>query len=71
LEENFSLRVEDLGRECLLNSAKTSMSSKIIGAENEFFSDMVVDAIESVKTINSIGDYKYPVKSVNVLKAHG
>lgn len=32
---------------------------------------MVVEALESVKTINSNGDYKYPVKSVNIVKNHG
>ena len=32
---------------------------------------MAVDAMLAVKTINSRGDIKYPVKAVNVLKAHG
>jgi T-complex protein 1 subunit alpha len=30
-----------------------------------------VDAILSVKSTNSRGEVKYPVKAVNVLKAHG
>lgn len=32
---------------------------------------MAVDAMLSVRTLNSRGDIKYPVKAVNVLKAHG
>jgi T-complex protein 1 subunit alpha len=32
---------------------------------------MAVDAMLSVRTINMRGDIKYPVKAVNVLKAHG
>lgn len=32
---------------------------------------MAVDAMLAVKTINMRGDIKYPVKAVNVLKAHG
>jgi T-complex protein 1 subunit alpha len=66
ITENLSIRVSELGRECLVNCAKTSMSSKIIGAENDFYSKMVVDAITYVK----IGD-KYPVKAVNIVKNHG
>lgn len=32
---------------------------------------MAVDAMLAVKSINLRGDIKYPVKAVNVLKAHG
>ena len=67
----MAIKVSDLGKEALVNVAKTSMSSKIIGSEAEFFSKMAVDAILSVKTTNFLGESKYPVKSVNVLKSHG
>ena len=32
---------------------------------------MAVEAMLAVKTINNRGETKYPVKAVNVLKAHG
>lgn len=47
------------------------MSSKIIGSDSDFFGHMAVDALASVKNTNSRGEVKYPVKAVNILKAHG
>jgi chaperonin GroEL (HSP60 family) len=41
------------------------------GSDDDFFAPMAVDAMLAVKTINTRGDIKYPVKAVNVLKAHG
>lgn len=39
--------------------------------DDEFFANMAVDAMLAVKTINPRGEIKYPVKAVNILKAHG
>lgn len=71
INEVLSQSVDLLNRESLINIAKTSMSSKIIGSDSEFFSKMVVDSILSVKTTNNQGQVKYPVKAINILKAHG
>lgn len=71
MNDNISTKVEQLGRETLLSIARTSMSSKIIGSDSHFFAAMAVDAMQSVKTSNNRNEVKYPVKAVNILKAHG
>ncbi|CAN3358827.1 T-complex protein 1 subunit alpha [Diutina catenulata] len=67
----MSSPVDKLGKETLENIARTSMSSKVIGPDSDFFGKLVVDAMTKVKTQNSKGEVKYPVKAVNILKAHG
>lgn len=47
------------------------MSSKLVGAESDFFANMVVTAMERVKHINAFGETKAPVKAVHILKTHG
>ncbi|KAK6828054.1 t-complex 1 subunit alpha [Apiospora arundinis] len=71
MNENISIKVENLEKESLLSIAKTSMSSKIIGSDSDFFAQMVVDAMQAVRTSNNRNEVKYPVKAVNILKAHG
>jgi len=39
------MKVSDIGKEALLQSAKTSMSSKIIGTESNFYAEMVVESM--------------------------
>lgn len=38
--------------ELLLSVARTSLASKFIGAEEDFFAQMIVNAIQSVKVVS-------------------
>lgn len=71
IKDNLTVKVDTLGRDALISAAKTSMSSKIVGSESAFFAEMVVSAMEKVKTTNNMGKVKYPVRNVNILKVHG
>lgn len=71
VEEKLSVKVEKLGKDSLINCAKTSMSSKLIAGDSDFFADLVVDAVQAVKMTNARGEVKYPIKGINILKAHG
>ncbi len=71
IQEHLSIPVDDLNKEYIMNAAKTSMSSKVIGSDSDFFANMVVDAANLVKVSDGKGGFTVPIKAVNILKAHG
>lgn len=49
IQENIAISAAELDREAYINCAKTSMSSKLVGVDDEFFADMIVNAANAVK----------------------
>lgn len=73
LKKEMVVDVSNLDDEHLINAAKTSMSSKILGKEADFFAQLAVDAVKSVKMkADASGTkFKYPLSAIHILKAHG
>lgn len=71
IKSHLVVSSESLGRSNLINAAKTSMSSKIIGSESEFFANLAVNAATAVKTEGKDGKFKCPIGNIHILKSHG
>ena len=79
IKEHILMPVSSLDSHHLMEAAKTSMSSKIIGNEGDFFAQIAVDAVQSVahtkETSTKSGSKKikavYPLSAIHILKVHG
>ncbi|CAK5031617.1 unnamed protein product [Meloidogyne enterolobii] len=71
MTENLSFPVEELDKGLIIKTAKTSISSKLIGSESDFFAEMCVDAAMAVERTDRSGKVTYPINTINVLKARG
>lgn len=74
IKQHLVVPVSALTDEHLLQAARTSMSSKLIGKEGDFFAQLAVDAVLSVKMTTPNGSAqkdKYPLAAIHILKAHG
>lgn len=73
LKKQLLVPVNSLTDEHLLQAARTSMSSKIIGKEGDFFANLAVEATKSVASTSAEkgGKTKYPLSAIHILKAHG
>jgi len=70
IAQHMALDGKSLGEDSVINCAKTSLSSKIIGADADFFAKMAAKAMLNVKTMVK-GTAKYPVKAVNIIQVSG
>ncbi|KAH8859328.1 T-complex protein 1 subunit alpha [Schistosoma japonicum] len=71
IQEHMACDVSKLGKAGLINVARTAMSSKLINLDADMFSQMAVDALMAVEVSGGAKGPVYPIKAVNILKAHG
>ncbi|CAD8077720.1 unnamed protein product [Paramecium primaurelia] len=72
IQSHLVHKITEDDTEILINAAKTSMNSKLIGPESHIFAKLAVDAVRLIKTQGLVsGKAKYPIQSINVVKSHG
>mmetsp|Transcript_9087 Transcript_9087/g.27333 ORF Transcript_9087/g.27333 Transcript_9087/m.27333 type:complete len:544 (+) Transcript_9087:77-1708(+) len=72
IKTTLATPIDKLGREALVNAAKTSLNSKILGAaESDQFANMAVDAVQAIKCPKMEEGELYPLTSLHILKAQG
>ena len=52
VESHLAIPTSSLGADTLMAAARTAMSSKIVGADSDFFGRIVVDAVTAVKSVD-------------------
>lgn len=71
IQEEMVIKLDNINKDILVKCANTTLGSKLIGPEANHFSPLIVDAIMNAKVAKLDGTFSYPVKSINILKAHG
>ena len=71
IQKEMVIKQDNINKDVLIKCANTTLSSKLIGPEANHFSPLVVDAILNSKHGQLDGSFKYPVKSISILKCHG
>merc|ERR1711904_130826 len=68
----MAVNAESLGRECLMSTCRTTIASKLLSTDADFWANMVVEAVMNMKTVNPFTDeVTYPVKGIGILKKQG
>jgi T-complex protein 1 subunit alpha len=75
IKSSLLMPIDEMNVEFLVNAAKTSMASKIIGTDAGYFSNLAVEAITSIRIEKEDKKGrlrpKYPISNIHILKAHG
>eukprot|EP00658_Telonema_sp_P-2_P046975 TRINITY_DN353_c0_g1_i3.p1 TRINITY_DN353_c0_g1~~TRINITY_DN353_c0_g1_i3.p1 ORF type:complete len:626 (+),score=226.33 TRINITY_DN353_c0_g1_i3:48-1925(+) len=72
VEQHLAVDAETLGRECLMNTCRTTIASKLLSTDADFWANMCVDAVMNMKVVDPFTDkVSYPVKSIGILKKQG
>ncbi|OMJ12557.1 T-complex protein 1 subunit alpha [Smittium culicis] len=69
--DHIAIKVASMDNDTLINVAKTTLSSKILGNYGNHFCEIAVDAVKAVKTTDFRGKPKYPIKAISILKIKG
>uniref|UniRef100_A0A0E0K359 T-complex protein 1 subunit alpha n=1 Tax=Oryza punctata TaxID=4537 RepID=A0A0E0K359_ORYPU len=74
IDEKLAVNVEKLGKDSLINCAKTSISSKLINLDSDFFANLHIEALAELLELNIEQRPTLPTvdaESINIMKAHG
>uniref|UniRef100_A0A0A9XKY4 T-complex protein 1 subunit alpha n=1 Tax=Lygus hesperus TaxID=30085 RepID=A0A0A9XKY4_LYGHE len=71
IRDTLTIPVNSLDSSTITKIASTSLSSKVLHYQDEFFSKLVVDAVEAVQEVKEDGRLHHSINSINILKAHG
>ena len=53
IKDCLSVKTETLGKDAILNVAKTALNSKLIGAESDHFANMIVSCVEAIGVLTA------------------